>query len=514
MKLLSLCQCIALACISSVYAETTPFGSTEPDGGNNQPPVQNGKAVDPFAIAMGKKSIDADADGIFLLTVDLATLDKMDMRSIAPSHFATSNWWSPESSISWDINIPAQSTYRVEITWATNKPGGPLNIVVNGKQAQQWKIGKTESWFNFHSERIATLTLPAGAHTISLNAPKVAEGYKLDVSCIRLIPTSLDGKIEELKKKPRLGMTMQELELLWGVSFPRNMFPLDRKLDNNDTDWHAFGNLKEKCRFIRWRKENTDINAALFNDRCIALEFKTTDHSPPTAINLAGAMLPGIRFAANPNSTLKSFTAYSTDKDKTYKLQFRNDGYFNLQSAVLVRQYGHTGSQSHIPVTKEDIESIYKTQAQNATAQNRPELIKKSRIGMTRAEINLLMGGPGKQRQWGDGLWLAEEWRIGDMRFITAYQNDVCYIFVILTRRQMPHPLAFKLAESFLDGYRFQLTPRQNLRESFKIYSTDDEKRYQATWSFGWENYTLEIFDTQYKRTLDRIRLNNLKAIL
>lgn len=100
-------------------------------------------------------------------------------------------WFTESDRVEWDVDIPSRGRYDVYLDWSVSdeEAGKPFILESNGRQ-MKGKVARTGSWFTYRKEKIGTLQLSAGKHTVIFKAaPGAPKGALLDLREITLVPS-------------------------------------------------------------------------------------------------------------------------------------------------------------------------------------------------------------------------------------------------------------------------------------------------------------------------------------
>lgn len=265
--------------------------------------------------------------GIFLLTPANGELKglKMQDRRGEP---VIDQWKPGGSSITWKVDVPRAGLYTYEIIWSASMPFNSVLMTANGKKWLDWKIEITWNWQCYKVKRTKKAFLQEGVTDLAMSIPLSSKPSLINFAAIRLLPVALDKEIIDLKKRPCLGMTLEEMELLLGKSLPQEgSHPIDRTAPG-DTDAALYEGLKEKIVSKMWIPEDDYIIDGCFLDnRCIALKVKQKDKTLTKALTHASTILPGTKFSNKGYKKGLEFVTDSQDENKMYKFYFWGDHY-------------------------------------------------------------------------------------------------------------------------------------------------------------------------------------------
>lgn len=157
---------------------------------------------------------------------------------------------------------------------------------------------------------------------------------------VKPVASSVDK--EALKKLPRLGMTLDQLRVLWGEpERPSGLIRISGNVDElreNEPvfwSWKKIGNVNIKAFFQRlYDEDGQDVHPSVIPNESI--EFSYHSHKVPLKFSqimgIAEALLPGYKFERAQSDDkeweLGDKVLCSTDKDHTYSLRRREDKKF------------------------------------------------------------------------------------------------------------------------------------------------------------------------------------------
>lgn len=126
---------------------------------------------------------------------DTVHLSASSARAIGPEikympEWKAFGWFTESDRVEWDVEVDAKRRYDVYLDWSVSdaEAGKPFVFEAAGRQVKG-KIGKTGSWFTYRKEKIGTIQLNAGKHTVVFKpGPGSPKGALLDLREITLIP--------------------------------------------------------------------------------------------------------------------------------------------------------------------------------------------------------------------------------------------------------------------------------------------------------------------------------------
>lgn len=298
-----------------------------------------------------------------------------------------------------------------------------------------------------------------------------------------------------LKRLPRLGMKISELELLWGSGKEddlRNYLPMS---EGNKQGLR--GKIFNEGVTRTWHKDPLKLVASFVNDKCVQLLVyvpKETDKE--AAIKIMETLMPNITFPGLDNLR-NDVKLISKEKNGAYTFSFST--HFNmifLEAPGLVE----LPKEDTIPIRNSGdmFNRFLARQEENAEKANRKDLLKKKRTGLTKEEWEILMGPPTNDKtNWKSSK--AIEWTSSEFSLRVTFEKGKCNQ-IILSREQAFAPddaLEFML--KLMPGCRFEKKDIRNPKNVYVLSSVDARKRYKAIWtqhnSGRWHAYAMEIVD-------------------
>lgn len=274
--------------------------------------------------------------GIFLLTPANGELKGLKIKDRRGEPVIEQ--WSPGgSSVTWKIDVPKAGLYTYEIIWSASLPFNSILMTANGQKWLDWKIDITWNWETYQIRRPKKAFLQAGVTNLAMSIPMTQRTSSINFSAIRLLPVALDKEIIALKKRPCLGMTVEEMELLFGKALPQpGRHPIDRTAPG-DPDAALFEGLNDKIVSKMWIPICDYVLEGCFLDnRCIALKVNQKDKAFTKALTHASIILPGAKFSNKGYKKGLEFVTDSLDENKMYKFYFWGD-HFEVRAAGAMR---------------------------------------------------------------------------------------------------------------------------------------------------------------------------------
>lgn len=131
------------------------------------------------------------ADGAILVNAVDATLKGPQIRLEGnPPHVGY--WLDKSATVSWPLETKTAGTFDVEVTYAANPAngGGDFAVHVGSAAALPHTVTLTKGWFDYRTDTIGTVTLPAGATELRVSITNKPKDAVLNLRSIRLVPKS------------------------------------------------------------------------------------------------------------------------------------------------------------------------------------------------------------------------------------------------------------------------------------------------------------------------------------
>lgn len=282
-----------------------------------------------------------DANGRLSLPANEAALQNLSVKLHDNVFYATRSW-RPNGRLSWKVNVPEEGTYQVHICWAAQVVPKTARFYVDQKEQFSWLTERTgdnaQKFSRFaYTKKIGTLSLPKGLSEISMtvsnpNNPK-EWGY-IDFHALKLVPVKgLEEKLTTIRKSPRLGQSLENLQLLWGIEVPVLNGHISKQGSPGDKDYQLFVSASQKVKTVRWNMTDIDITGDFINNKCIALSLNPKSNKDPKFMwQMVSSLLPGVDIS--PLSRTGTYTVYS--KDTNYQVQVWKDC-FDIKAPGLLK---------------------------------------------------------------------------------------------------------------------------------------------------------------------------------
>lgn len=135
-----------------------------------------------------REQIESEADGSYHLPAWLAGTTGGSIKYMP--EWKAFGWFDAKDQAIWEVNIKKGGKYDVYLEWSvSDAAAGKSFILAAGNKSIKARVGKTGSWFTYHTKKIGALRLKEGIQTIVLKSgPGKEEGSMFDVREIRLVP--------------------------------------------------------------------------------------------------------------------------------------------------------------------------------------------------------------------------------------------------------------------------------------------------------------------------------------
>lgn len=297
-----------------------------------------------------------------------------------------------------------------------------------------------------------------------------------------------EEQMNELRQRPRLGMTLEELKALWGEGrfqdLKRSPRTLDGKNSKNDRDYAVFSSFVPRCTAWQWlfpAPQNLSITATMWNGRCVGLNLhRKGGFTVAEAIELAGEIVPGISFALPSAKGAVDCTLYSRNFEQGYKLQNWGDqSCFELKSSLLIKRLYAQRIRDQQTAAR----------ALAAAMKDFSGREQKPLMGQTLGDVRKVLGGPGREiqeRWWGERTWF---WSYPDhdLGFLGSFRSDgekqfLHHLVIVDRMKELNLNAALALGYGATIPYGWpKLSPRQ-LKSWFNAKSRDGQQRFLLKW--------------------------------
>ncbi len=137
----------------------------------------------------------ADPDGSFLLKAEDADIHGSSAQVETKDNIPNVGYWTNQNdTVSWDVDVPKEGNYQVEIEYAcpAESAGSAYRVGVgNAAEGVTGTVGSTGDWNTFHTETLSDpLHLAAGRQTVQVVPVSMPHGAVMNLRHIRLKPVS------------------------------------------------------------------------------------------------------------------------------------------------------------------------------------------------------------------------------------------------------------------------------------------------------------------------------------
>jgi hypothetical protein len=90
--------------------------------------------------------------------------------------FHMSKWTGPADTVTWHVTLDRPGRYEVSVRYAANEESdGREFLVESGDTGLTGRVGATGGWYEYRTEAVGVLDLPAGDCTVTLRPKTQAE---------------------------------------------------------------------------------------------------------------------------------------------------------------------------------------------------------------------------------------------------------------------------------------------------------------------------------------------------
>lgn len=295
-------------------------------------------------------------------------------------------------------------------------------------------------------------------------------------------------QMAELRAKPRLGMTLEELKALWGEGWPRDLkkYPctLEGRNSRNDKDYLVFASIVPQCTAWQWmfrERQNLSITAILWRGRCVGLDLnRTGGFTVAEAIELASEIVPGIAFPLPSTKKDGVCTLYSRNLEQGYKLQHWGDkGYFELKSSLLIKRM-----KAQRPMDQKN-----RARVLGAAMKKFSDKTQKPLMGLTLDDVREVLGGKGQElaeHRWNERTWLWSDPN-QDLILLGSFRDGGKHMFlhhlVVMDREhELDLHAALAIGYAATQPYTWPALSSAQLKSGFSIKSRDGQQRFLLKW--------------------------------
>lgn len=296
-----------------------------------------------------------------------------------------------------------------------------------------------------------------------------------------------EKQMAELRARPRLGMTLEELKALWGEGRLRDLkqYPctLEGRNSRNDRDYLVFTSIAPQCTAWQWmfrEQQNLSITAIMWRGRCVGLDLRRNGgFTVPEAIELAGEIVPGIAFHL-PSVTKDGIcTLYSRNLEQGYKLQtWGNKDYFELKSSLLIKKMK----------ARRPVEQRASARALAAAMKEFSDKTQKPLVGLTLDEVKEVLGSGQElaERRWNERTWLWSDPN-QDMILLGSFRDGgkhmlLHHLMVMDREHELDIQAALAIGYAATLPYAWPALSPAQLKSGFSIKSRDGQQRFLLKW--------------------------------
>lgn len=383
-------------------------------------------------------------------------------------------------TFSWNLSSPEERKYNLVLVYASPESGVTCELEISPATGLlQAVLPATRGWRDIKEYDAGLVTIPKGNSKLTF----VKKKGSLDFKAARLVfSEKLEAEINALREKPRLGMTLQDLEKIWGSSSPGGGVDIERRGGKDDLDGSFFKGLAPLVKTFSWDKDGLKITAVLWEGHCIAIGVNMADKSLKAAREVASVLMPGVSFNWGRNET-----SYSSNK--AYKMQYWGSS-FDIKASGLV--------QSIRDELAEKGETSQNTQASSSSGyspmgRSLEELKTIWGNGEVRDGSNIEYKGDKNDIDW--ELYeaikpetMAYRWMYpqkNNLHVTAVFYRNRCIALDISQRNGFSAKELMEKVREFLPGVTFGSVPQEKGAQ-FTVYSTSHDRGYKFQ---NWDGY-------------------------
>jgi hypothetical protein len=135
-----------------------------------------------------RERIESEENGSYHLPAWLAGTEGSRIKYMP--EWKAFGWFDTKDRAIWEVNIKKEGKYDVYLEWSvSDAAAGKSFVLAAGNKKIKARVGKTGSWFTYHTKKIGALRLREGIETFVLKSGSGKEdGSMFDVREIRLVP--------------------------------------------------------------------------------------------------------------------------------------------------------------------------------------------------------------------------------------------------------------------------------------------------------------------------------------
>ena len=100
-------------------------------------------------------------------------------------------WHSVEDFVRWDFTLDKATDFQIRVHYACHpSSAGNQMVLAVGEHLAERKVPSTGGWDQYRTLELGKVSLPAGAHQLSLFAQGAFRGALLDLKSIELMPVT------------------------------------------------------------------------------------------------------------------------------------------------------------------------------------------------------------------------------------------------------------------------------------------------------------------------------------
>lgn len=283
-----------------------------------------------MSFAHSAEVITGDDKGIITLLVDKAEIRNVTTGKDHAGVIHITPWKNNKGIVTWNINTgySRAEQYIFEYSWTSSDAWqGTLVVKVNDKNLINHDMGGGLDDNLRRTTRLKQVTLSSGNNVMEVTAPKAGGPVSFRLYGIRLIPTSLVKSIGNLRKQSVLNLTLDQIELAYGRTFPGPVFDLG---EGGSGAGDKLSLLQKECTGADITIDKKDTYYFAIKDgKCLGVKVFPAPKMAD-AIKMLQTISPGIKIDTKGYKKGKDFVSIMQSISKTYKFYYKDAEYATL----------------------------------------------------------------------------------------------------------------------------------------------------------------------------------------
>ena len=146
-----------------------------------------GTGLKPSPAALAKPALHPAADGSLTLLPETAELHGAQVRvEEQHGHAYVAAWDKPEDWVSWDLELPAKTAYRLDVVYSAASGESGFDVSLAGQKIAV-KAERTDGWFNYRHANVKRIEISqAGKHELAVRPQDAAAWRPVNIRSVKL----------------------------------------------------------------------------------------------------------------------------------------------------------------------------------------------------------------------------------------------------------------------------------------------------------------------------------------